>query len=159
MSFILDCGGVSEDSGLNNRRTMRKTIYDPAYRGLIRRLREQRRKLGLSQHQAAQRLAVGRTWLTRVEQCEIRLDVIQAIRICRVYGLSAPTLVRQLEGEMSEGDDPLYVLKQPSPCAAFRAATMAACLTVSGLLFDSLVPFGPMGGNRYRNLNRGAASV
>ena len=87
-----------------------KTIHADPYRRVIAGLRDRRRELGLTQAAAARRISVGRTWLTRVEMCEIRLDVLQLCRICRSYGLSAPSIVRQLEKDLSDEDGPFYVL-------------------------------------------------
>lgn len=112
---------------------MQKTIYTPAYRELIHRLRERRVKLGLSQRAVARSLRVQRCWVTRMEMCETRLDCVQTVRVCQVLGLSAPKLVRQLEGELSEGDDPPYVL------AGWHVGGCAAKLSLAGDALPRLV--------------------
>jgi transcriptional regulator with XRE-family HTH domain len=89
---------------------VQKTIYTPAYRKMIERLRDRRRALGLSQREVARRLNMQRSFVAKVEIAESRLDLCQFVRIARLYGLRASKLMRQLEGEMSEGDDPLYLL-------------------------------------------------
>jgi transcriptional regulator with XRE-family HTH domain len=88
---------------------MQKTIYTPAYREMIGRLRAKRVALGMSQREVARRLNMQRSFITRIEMSECRVDCCQLVRFCRLYGLRASKLVRQLEGEMSEGDDPLYL--------------------------------------------------
>ena len=76
---------------------MEKTIYSPSYRALIGRLRSARIERGLRQAQVAKMLSVSRQWLSRVEICQIRIDVLQLTSWCQVLGLNAPDLVRMLE--------------------------------------------------------------
>ena len=76
---------------------MEKTIYCSGYRALIGRLRGERLKQGLRQDQVAKTLSVSRQWLSHVETCQIRIDVMQLISWCQALGLDAPDLVRMLE--------------------------------------------------------------
>ena len=76
---------------------MKKSIYEPAYRALVATLREARLEKGLRQEDVARQLGVNRTWIAKIEICEIRLDVIQLVSLARIYGLSAHELVRQVE--------------------------------------------------------------
>jgi transcriptional regulator with XRE-family HTH domain len=80
---------------------MKKAIFEPAYRALIASLREARLRGELRQEDVAARLGVKRTWLSKVETHEIRLDVVQLIRLARVYGIRAYKLVKVIEGVMS----------------------------------------------------------
>lgn len=74
-----------------------KTIHEPAYRGLVVELRRARERRGLTQAEVGRLLDHGRNWVHKVETCEIRLDVLQLLRFCRVCGLKAHDLVRRLE--------------------------------------------------------------
>ena len=76
---------------------MEKTIYCPSYRALIGRLRSARIERGLRQNQVAKMLSVSRQWLSHVETCQIRIDVLQLTSWCQALGLDAPDLVRMLE--------------------------------------------------------------
>lgn len=76
---------------------MEKTIYCSSYRTLIGRLRSARIERGLRQAQVAKMLKVSRQWLSRVEICQIRIDVLQLSSWCQVLGLNARDLVRELE--------------------------------------------------------------
>ena len=97
---------------------------------LVASLRATRRRLGLRQEDVARRLGVARTWLTKVEQREIRLDVVQLVRLARVYGVRAHELVRNVEEELSEGDSsslrPLFCLQ-----TALGTGPSAHCTTFS----------------------------
>ena len=79
---------------------MNKTIYEPAYRTLVASLRMARRRKGLRQEDVASQMGVTRTWLSKVEQAEIRLDVLQLVYLARIYGLQAHALVMDLENEL-----------------------------------------------------------
>ena len=81
---------------------MRKTIQTEAYRRLIGRLADRRRQLRLHQEDVARTLGVARSWVGKVEQCDLRLDVVQLSRLCRCYGLKAWRLVREMEDELPD---------------------------------------------------------
>ena len=75
---------------------MEKTIYCSSYRALIGRLRAARIEHGLHQAQVAKMLSVSRQWVSHVETCQIRIDVLQLTSWCQALGLHAPDLVRML---------------------------------------------------------------
>ena len=76
---------------------MEKTIYCPSYCALIGRLRAARIERGLRQNQVAKMLSVSRQWLSHVETCQIRIDVLQLTSWCQVLKLDASDLVRELK--------------------------------------------------------------
>ena len=55
---------------------MRKTIYDPSYRRLTTLLRQARMAAELRQAEVAKRLGIARSWVSKVESNELRLDVL-----------------------------------------------------------------------------------
>ena len=81
------------------------TIYDPAYRKLLNRLTDQRVAKGLTQSQAARLIGRSRNWLSKVECAQLRLDIIQFIRLCRVYGMDAACQIRQVAEELADDGD------------------------------------------------------
>jgi len=77
-----------------------KTIYNPAYRRLINRLKNRRRELGFTQAQAGALLGRSRNWISKIELYELRGDVVQVMRMCQVYRLDATKLLQQLAMEL-----------------------------------------------------------
>lgn len=76
-----------------------KTIHQTPYRRLVGELRLARIGSGLTQAEAGILIGHSRQWLSKVETCEIRLDVLQLVRLCHAYSLLAHELVRRLEEE------------------------------------------------------------
>jgi transcriptional regulator with XRE-family HTH domain len=73
-----------------------KQIYDPRYRELVAHLKATRKKLGLTQAEVASKLGLCRTWVGKIECCELGLDLLHFIRICEVYGVRAGEVVRRI---------------------------------------------------------------
>lgn len=73
-----------------------KQIYHPRYRDLITCLKGTRKKLGLSQAAVAVQLGLCRTWVAKVEACELGLDLLHLVKLCRVYGLKARDMIGML---------------------------------------------------------------
>jgi transcriptional regulator with XRE-family HTH domain len=80
----------------------RKSIHTHGYQVLVNELRTVRERHGWTQSHAAHVIGCSRSWLGKVERCELRLDVIQFIHICRTYGISTTKLLQQLENDLSE---------------------------------------------------------
>ena len=76
-----------------------KTIYDPRYEKLIGMLRERRRELGLTQEEVSRVLRVSRTWVSKIETRERRMDVLELIRLAKLYDLRVEDLVKNLKEE------------------------------------------------------------
>ena len=83
---------------------MDKTIYNPQYRRLIDRLRSARKQAGITQREASFRLGATRSWVGKIETCELRLDVHGLACLARIYGVDAGRLVHQMQEELSEED-------------------------------------------------------
>jgi len=81
-----------------------KTIYNPAYRRLIARIKARRIDAHLTKVAAGRRVCMSRNWVAKIEMCELRLDVLHFVRLCRAYKLKASDLIKSLEEESS--DDP-----------------------------------------------------
>ncbi len=60
-------------------------------------LRDSREKAGLSQEAAAAKLGRPQSYVSKSESGERRLDVIELIRFCRVYGVDASTFIKRLK--------------------------------------------------------------
>lgn len=81
---------------------MDKTIYTREYAVLLRLLREARKAAGLTQVDLAKRLRQSQSFVSKIERGDRRLDVIQLRTLCRLYGLSLPQFVAQLERELQQ---------------------------------------------------------
>jgi transcriptional regulator with XRE-family HTH domain len=57
---------------------------DPDYIELIARLRRIRKNKGLSQSQLAELLGKPQSYISKVETCERRLDLVETIKLCAV---------------------------------------------------------------------------
>jgi predicted transcriptional regulator len=74
-----------------------KEIFNAEYRQLIGSLRDARKKLGLTQAEVASKMAVNRTWVAKIEGCELRLDLLHFVRLCAVYRLRAAKVIAAME--------------------------------------------------------------
>ncbi len=92
---------------------MKKTIHMQPYRRAVDDLRNARLLLNISQLEAGRRLGVTRHWVAKAESCEVRLDIIQFIRVCRVYRVDAGRLLGRLEEELSDEDGPSFTYQRP----------------------------------------------
>ncbi len=71
-----------------------RTIHDENYVRVVAHLREVRLRLGLTQEAVAARLGVHRTWVSKTETCERRIDFIETVDLCRLYRIELGNLAR-----------------------------------------------------------------
>lgn len=74
-----------------------KSIYEGAYRALLAALVDARQEAGLTQQQLADKLGRPQSFVSKVENGDRRLDVIEFLEICRLLGADAPALLKQIE--------------------------------------------------------------
>ncbi len=72
-------------------RARRKSFHTPAYGRVVALLRKMRENAGLSQDALAKRLERTRTYVTKCELGERRIDVLEWIEFCRACGAD-PTI-------------------------------------------------------------------
>jgi transcriptional regulator with XRE-family HTH domain len=83
---------------------MQKSVFSTSYNQLLRKLVEARKAAGLTQTQVALMLKRPQSFVSKVENGERRIDVIELLEIARVYKISAPMLIADLEApEYSRG--------------------------------------------------------
>lgn len=70
--------------------------HSKEYLRLLERLRTARKQAGLTQRQAADRLKVPQSKVSRTETGETKLDPIDLARFCKVYGKPATYFVPDL---------------------------------------------------------------
>ena len=85
-----------------------KSKQDARYLELVARLRTLRNRLGLSQAQLAERLGKPQSYISKVESCERRIDLVEALIICEALGSSladiVPTEMRHLIRKAAKED-------------------------------------------------------
>ena len=85
---------------------MDKSIYNESYRRVVGSLRKARLDRGMSQREVGHRLQVARSWVGKIENCDLRLDLLQLVRLCHLYGLKASRLLEEMEECPSEEEGP-----------------------------------------------------
>ena len=63
------------------------SAHDPLYIEFIARLRNERKRQSLSQQQLGEKLGKDQTFISKVETCERRIDVIEAANWCAALDL------------------------------------------------------------------------
>lgn len=76
---------------------MDKSIYTDEYAVLLELLREARQGAGLTQVELAEKLGQTQSFVSKIEVGQRRLDIIQLRTICRLFGITLPEFVSQLE--------------------------------------------------------------
>lgn len=68
---------------------MKKTIYEDEYKVFIKRLKKARQDAGLTQVQAAEKIGSSQAYISKVENGQLRVDVLELKRFAKLYGKSA----------------------------------------------------------------------
>lgn len=81
-------------------------IHDHRYLEVIALLRKARERAGLSQREVAQVLGRPQSYVSKVETCERRIDVVELLQMCRINGVTLaeviPAEFLNLLGEVSD---------------------------------------------------------
>lgn len=117
-----------------------KAIHDPRYRTLVGIISDTRKRKTLTQLELGRRLRLSRQTIQKIESCEVRLDILRYVTLCRILGLNAGQLLGRLE-EPSEEDDPLYLLET----FLLKVATFATKLDL--LFVGNRSVWWPLGGH------------
>lgn len=72
-----------------------KSIYSPEYSELIERLTSERKRLGLSQSEVASQLNMSQSDVSKIENQERRIDVLEFKRILMVYRVHENSQLRR----------------------------------------------------------------
>lgn len=76
---------------------MPSNIYSPEYRRLVRLLRELRTDAGLTQTDLARSIREPQSFVSKYENGQIRLDLVQVRLIAKALGTTATKIVQQWE--------------------------------------------------------------
>lgn len=71
-----------------------KTIYSSEYKAILRRLKKARKKSGLTQTEIARKLGKPQSFISKVENGERRLDIIELKHIARLYKMDIKELLK-----------------------------------------------------------------
>ena len=77
-----------------------KSIHSKLYHRFIARLRAKREGKGLSQYQLSQILKVQQSYVSKIETCERRLDILELMNICEALDLSFIDFVREIDEDI-----------------------------------------------------------
>lgn len=80
---------------------MQKSIYSNEYALLLKKLREARENVGLTQSDAAERMGATQSFVSKCERGERRLDVIELRDWCRSIGISFTEFSQDLDRALS----------------------------------------------------------
>lgn len=79
---------------------MDKSIHTHLYRQVIGRLRSKREERGVTQSQLAELLNVNQAFISKIETCERRLDIIELRNICQVLGISFVDFIQEVDRDI-----------------------------------------------------------
>lgn len=75
---------------------MKKSIHNKRYHAMIALLRHKRESVGVTQLQLAEMLNVSQTVVSKIENCERRLDIIELMDICRLINIPFIEFINEL---------------------------------------------------------------
>ncbi len=76
---------------------MEKSIFTNEHRVFVKLLRETRQTAGVTQVQLASKLRTTQSIVSKWERGELRLDLVQIQRICRILGITLVAFAREFE--------------------------------------------------------------
>ena len=79
---------------------MNKSIHTRLYQRVIARLRATREEKGVTQMQLAERLGVNQTFVSKVEICERRLDIVELLTICEILEISFVDFIKEIDEDI-----------------------------------------------------------
>ena len=82
---------------------MARSLTNDAYKAFIAGLIGARKAAGLSQVELAARLGMPQSYVSKVERCERRLDVIEFCEIARAIGINPGDLLGEILVAMPTG--------------------------------------------------------
>ena len=74
----------------------KKSLFTPRYDRFLARLKAARVAAGLSQVQAARKLKRPQSFVSKCESGERRVDVVELIDFCRIYGAEPEKFIKKL---------------------------------------------------------------
>jgi len=75
---------------------MKKSIYTKKYQDLCSIVTEARQSKGLTQKQLSEKLDKPQSFVSKYENGERRIDVIEFIEICKALGIASDKIIKKL---------------------------------------------------------------
>lgn len=82
---------------MKKRAPLRKSLFSPAYDRFLEVLRQARIESELTQTDAARLLGKHQSFIAKCEQGERRVDVVELLELCRIYGVSLSEFVDKID--------------------------------------------------------------
>ena len=79
------------------------TIYEPEYRVLVECLKDYRIQSKMTQQELSIHLGCSQAYVSKYEQCQKRLDIIEVRQICLCLGISFLELITEFEERLTLG--------------------------------------------------------
>ncbi len=79
---------------------MKKSIHSREYAVVLRLMRQDRERAGMTQVQLAKKLSLTQSHISKIERGENRLDILQLRSFCLALGVTVTDFVQRLEGEL-----------------------------------------------------------
>jgi transcriptional regulator with XRE-family HTH domain len=70
------------------------TIHTKEYRALITKLVQAREDAGLTQTDVAEKLEVHQSFISKIETCQRRVDVLELQKFAKIYGVEISDLMQ-----------------------------------------------------------------
>jgi len=85
---------------------MEKSVFTREHAVLLKTLRQVRKEAGVTQVELAKRLKKSQSFVSKSEQGESRLDLVQLRTICGALGWDLLRFVRRFERNLKRGGEP-----------------------------------------------------
>lgn len=79
---------------------MNKSIHTLLYKRIVARLRSKREETGFTQKMLADMLEKPQAYISKIETCERRMDIVELRTICKMLGLSFVDFIDEVEKEI-----------------------------------------------------------
>lgn len=91
---------------MRKRVPLRKSLFSPSYDRFLQVLREARIESGLTQTDAAKLPGKPQSFIAKCEQGERRVDVVELLELCRIYGCSLKEFVQKVDTQKRRRQKP-----------------------------------------------------
>jgi len=69
---------------------------------VVRKLIDARNKKEMRQVDVGRKMMKSRQWVSRVEICQLRLDIVHFVQLCRICGIKPHRLIKALEESLED---------------------------------------------------------